>query len=102
MRSFGIALVLLSLALGTGGVYADPAGSSARVSRDDAGKICRVPEVPVEIPAELLQLPMRRPGGDFVPLNTRGYNYGAYLPSRPRVAPPASAEIPEPDALRSR
>ena len=102
MRRFGIALVLLSLALGTGGVYADPAGSSARASGNDAGKICRVPEAPVEIPAELLQLPMRRPGEDFVPLNTRGYNYGASLPGRPGVAPPASAEVPEPDAQSSR
>jgi hypothetical protein len=95
MRLAGIALVVLSLALSSFGVRAGPAPER---SRSHSPGVCEwngetPPSVRRARRAAHMPLPSNRaaPAGDWIPLNTRGYNHSftGENPAAPAPAPPA-------------
>jgi hypothetical protein len=94
VRVLGVLLVVLAIACGPFGVQVtqeNPACSAEQVS--GAGLVCETPQKTQAQPLDLGKLLGASPG-DFVPLNTKGYNYrpeSEFSPKVPTIpAPPAS------------
>jgi hypothetical protein len=107
MRLLGSAFVVTSLLLGAGGIALRVPGD-ARASEDSTPTVAPAPgaqqenavcQAPEAAPLTLDLSRVADPGGDVVPLNTRGYNYRRGpvdqppMPERKHV-PPASPEQP--------
>lgn len=97
VRALGFALVALSLALG-GGVSLAGAGHGAPSAQQSAGPQCAVETPLARICAQggtaaegcVLEAGERaaaQAGGSFVPLGTRGYNYGLRRAAAPDPEP---------------
>lgn len=91
MRILGWTLVVLAFACGPLGVQLEPSASLSEAScGEPTASVCEAPDgAPVEANGSIA-LPAGR--GDFIPLNTRGYNYarpGEYRPRIPSATDPA-------------